>query len=153
VSDAFSRIAVCERARRRRRDRRRIGRPAGNQRAGRFRVDYLFGLAPQRAPRCQPGALPLRSRKKCKNSRRQPLQIDRGGRQISLDFHVGEAAPDAARKSVPCLGLAVKALRAPAMTLIEPKVFCGPALTAAASAERSGIMIANDNSFIDASFG
>jgi hypothetical protein len=50
------------------------------------------------------------SSKKCKNSGREPLQIDSGGRQISLDFHVGEAAPDGARKSAPCLGLAVKAL-------------------------------------------
>ena len=31
------------------------------------------------------------------------------------------------------------------MTLIEPKVFCGPALTTAAGAEQSGIMIADDD--------
>jgi hypothetical protein len=108
-----------------------------------FEGDCALHKAPAECP----------SRKKCKNSRRQPLQIDRGGRQICLDFHVGEAAPDGACKSVPCLGFAVKALRAPAMTLIEPKVLCGPALTTAASAEQSGIMIADDNSFIDASFG
>jgi len=52
---------------------------------------------------------PHPSRKKCKEGCRQPLEIDRGGCQISLDFRVGEAAPDGARKSVPCLGLAVKA--------------------------------------------
>ena len=86
---------------------------------------------------------------KSANSSRQSLQIDRGGRQVSLDFHVAEASPDGARKSVPCLGLTVKALRAPAMTLIDPEVFCGPALTTAASAEQSGIMIADNNSFID----
>jgi hypothetical protein len=53
---------------------------------------------------------PHPSRKKCKKGCRQPLEIERGGCQISLDFRVGEAAPDGARKSVPCLGLAVKAL-------------------------------------------
>jgi hypothetical protein len=91
---------------------------------------------------------------RAKNARtggRQPLQIDRGGRQISLDFHISETAPDGARQSVPCLGLAAKAFRAPAMTLIEPKVFCGPALTTAAGAEQSGIMIADDDRLIDSS--
>ena len=58
------------------------------------------------------------------------------GRQISLDFHVGEAAPDGARKSVPCLGLAVEALRAPAMPSIEALIFYRPALTPAARAAR-----------------
>jgi hypothetical protein len=43
----------------------------------------------------------------------------------------------------------MKALRAPPMPSIEPLVFCGPAITTAASAEQSGIMIADDNRLID----
>ena len=35
------------------------------------------------------------------------------------------------------------------MTLIKAEVFCGPALTTAASAEQSGTMVADDNSLIE----
>lgn len=47
--------------------------------------------------------------KKYKSSGRQPLKIDCSGRQVSLYFHVGEAAPDGAREPVPSLGLTVEA--------------------------------------------
>jgi hypothetical protein len=48
--------------------------------------------------------------KKRNSSTRQSLKIDGGGRQVGLDFHVGEAASDGAREPMPCLGLAMKAL-------------------------------------------
>ena len=37
------------------------------------------------------------AQKKRKNSGRQPLEVDGSRRQIGLDLHVGEAAPDGAR--------------------------------------------------------
>jgi hypothetical protein len=37
------------------------------------------------------------------------LKIDYSGRQVSLYFHVGEAAPDGAREPVPGLRLTVEA--------------------------------------------
>lgn len=46
---------------------------------------------------------------KRKEGGRQPLEVDGGRRQVGLDFHVGEAAPDGAREPVPGLGLAVEA--------------------------------------------
>src|SRR6478609_4900415 len=49
----------------------------------------------------------------------EPLEVDCRCGQESLDAHVVEAAPNGARKTVPGLGLAVDALDAPAMPLIE----------------------------------
>jgi hypothetical protein len=51
-----------------------------------------------------------RAQNKRKESGRQPFEVDCSGGQISLDFHVGEAAPDGAREPMPGLGFAMKAL-------------------------------------------
>ena len=50
------------------------------------------------------------AQKKRKESSRQPLKIDGRGRQIGLDFHVGEAASYSTCEAMPRLGLAVEAL-------------------------------------------
>ena len=50
------------------------------------------------------------ARKNRKKSGRQPHEVDGSRRQIGLDFHVGEAAPDGAGKPMPRLGFAMKAL-------------------------------------------
>ena len=43
----------------------------------------------------------------------------------------------------------MKALRAPTVTLIQPLIFRGPAVTSAARAEQGGIMIADNNGLFD----
>ena len=48
-----------------------------------------------------------------KKSGGKPLEIDRRGREVGLDLHVVEAAPDRASEPVPGLRLAVEALGAP----------------------------------------
>ena len=57
----------------------------------------------------------------------QPLQVHDGGDEVGLDAHVGEAAPDGARQSVPCLGLAVDAFDAHAVAAVEPTLALTPA--------------------------
>lgn len=54
-----------------------------------------------------------------RNGGSEPLEVDCRRSQESLDAHVVEAPPNGARKTVPGLGLAVDALDAPAVTLIE----------------------------------
>ena len=53
-----------------------------------------------------------------KKSGGEPLEIDRGGREVGLDLHVVEAASDRAPEPVPSLRLAVVALGAPEVTSI-----------------------------------
>ena len=82
-----------------------------------------------------PGNKP--ARKKRKKSGRQPLEVDGSRRQIGLDLHVGEAAPDGAREPVPSLGFAMKALLSPAVTLVEPPILFGPSFGTATSPQQS----------------
>ncbi len=75
----------------------------------------LIGLASRPARGCDLGVangLPGRdqTQQKRKEIGRQPPEVDCRGGQISLDLHVGEAAPDGAREPMPSLGFAMKAL-------------------------------------------
>ena len=49
----------------------------------------------------------------------EPLQVDRGGGEEGLDAHIVETAADGAGETEPGLRLAMKTLRAPAVSLIE----------------------------------
>jgi hypothetical protein len=49
---------------------------------------------------------------------------------------------------MPGLGLAVKALRSPAMPLIKLLIIFGPAFAPAAGAEQSGIIVTDDHGFV-----
>ena len=86
---------------------------------------------------------------KRKESGCQPLEVYGGCRQVGLDLHVGEAATYSARKSMPCFGLAVEAFRTPTMALIEPSILFAPSLAAAAGAEQSRVVVANNNCLVD----
>jgi hypothetical protein len=52
---------------------------------------------------------------------------------------------------MPSLGLAMEALRSPAMALIEPSVFLGPTVTTATGPEQGGIIMTDDDGFINPS--
>ena len=91
------------------------------------------------------------AQKKRKKSGRQPLKVDGRRRQIGLDLHVGEAAPNGAREPVPSLGLTVEAFGAPAVTSVEPPILFGPSFATTTSPQQSRIVIAEHDRFVDAS--
>ena len=55
---------------------------------------------------------------------REPLEIERRGRQVGLELHVVQTAPHSALLPVPSLSLAVEALRTPAsyIRLIKSRI-------------------------------
>ena len=78
--------------------------------------------------------------------------IGRGGEE-GLDAHVLQAAPDGAGQAVPGLRLAMEALRAPAVALVEPLVLVRPALAAAAGAQERRIVVADHDRLVDPPLG
>ena len=58
----------------------------------------------------------------------QPLEVDRCGREVGLDLHIGQVAADSPSEPMPGLGLAMEALRAPAVAAIETPIFLRPPL-------------------------
>ena len=80
----------------------------------------------------------------------QPLEIDRRGREVGLDLHVVEAAPDRAPEPVPGLRLAVEALGAPEMASIEPPIVLAPSHVPATSAKQRRIIVRDHHLFVDA---
>jgi hypothetical protein len=85
------------------------------------------------------------------NGGREPLEVDRR-RQVGLDPHVREAAPDGACKAVPGLRLAVIALRPPAMALVEPAVLVGPPVASTAGAQQRRVVVADHDRLVRAPF-
>ena len=84
----------------------------------------------------------------------EPLEIDYRHRQVGLDFHVVEAAPDGAAQPVTGLCLAMEALRPPAMTLVEAPIVLAPVCASATSAEQCRrIVIADHHHLVDAPLG
>ena len=63
-----------------------------------------------------------------------------------------EAAADGAREAVPALCLAVKALRAPAVTLVEPLILHGPTLTAPPGSKERRVIITEYDDLVCPSF-
>jgi len=92
------------------------------------------------------GSTAAKNRKECC---REPLEINCCGGEVCLDFHVGQPAPNCACEPVPSLGLAVEALRSPAVPLIELPIIFGPAFTPAAGAEQGRIVVTNDHGLVD----
>ena len=56
----------------------------------------------------------------------EPLEIDRRDRQVGFGFHAVETTPVGAPEPVPGLGLAVEALGAPEVTLLQPLIVLAP---------------------------
>lgn len=56
----------------------------------------------------------------------EPLEIHCCCNQERLTTHVRDTASDGSPESVPSLGLTVESFRAPAMALIELRVYLGP---------------------------
>ncbi len=83
----------------------------------------------------------------------EPLEVDRRRREVGLDLHVREAAPDGAGEAVPGLRLAVVALRSPAMTLVEPAVLVGPPLAPSPGAQERRVVVADHDGLVHAPLG
>src|SRR5215207_6326926 len=49
----------------------------------------------------------------------EPLEIDGGGGQVGLDFHIGQASPYSACQSMPCLGFAVEPFGTPPVASVK----------------------------------
>ena len=80
------------------------------------------------------------------------VDFDGSRRQIGLDLHVGEAAPDGAREPVPSLCFTVEAFGAPAVTPVEPPILFSPSFATATSPQQSRIVMAEHDRFVNASF-
>ena len=78
----------------------------------------------------------------------KPLEIDRRGRQVGLDFHVVETAPDSAPEPVPGLGLAVEALGAPEVALIQPLIVLAPPCTPTPGPEQRRVVMRDDDDLL-----
>jgi hypothetical protein len=61
----------------------------------------------------------------------RPIQRDESGGEEGLDAHIVETTADGAGETVPGLRLAVKTLRAPAVSLVEALVVVRPAFASA----------------------
>ncbi len=80
----------------------------------------------------------------------EPLEVDCRSREVGLDLHVVETTSDGAAQPVPSLGLPVKALRTPTMTLVESLVSFGPARTSPTGAEQCRIVMSDHHRLVDA---
>lgn len=85
--------------------------------------------------------------------RGEPLEVDGGRREEGLDAHVLQAAPNRSAQLVPGFRLAMKAFRAPAVALVEPGVGLGPAVLAAAGAQKGGVVVADHHSLVGPPLG
>ena len=93
------------------------------------------------------------ARRPGRSSRRdcgEPLEVDRGGGQERLDTHVLESAADGAGETVPGLRLAVEALRAPAVALVQSLILVAPVLPPTTSAKQRRIVMADDDCLVGA---
>ena len=77
-------------------------------------------------------------------SGREPLQVDRGGRQVGLDLHVSEAAPHGAAQPVLRLRFSVEALRPPEMAPVQLPVLFAPSKRPPTAAQQRRIVVADD---------
>jgi hypothetical protein len=82
-------------------------------------------------------------------NRCQPLEVHRGRRQIGLNFHISEAAPHGARQPMPGFRLAMEALGAPAMALVNPAILRSPFLAMAASTKQGRIIVSHDDGLVN----
>ncbi len=80
----------------------------------------------------------------------EPLEVNCGCRQVSLDLHVGQAAPDGTREPMPGFGLAVNALHLPSVALIERIIAIRPVLAPAPCSQQGGVVIAKNHGLVRA---
>ena len=82
--------------------------------------------------------------------RGETFEIDRHGRQKSLDAHVLQTSADCPCEPVPALRFTVEPLRPPAVALIEANILIGPPIPAPPCPDQGGMVVAHDHRLVHA---
>ena len=83
-----------------------------------------------------------------KKSGGEPLEVDYSRRQVRLDLHIVETAPDSTAEPVPSLCLTVEAFRAPEVTMIHLPIVSAPSCAATPGPEQSRIIIGDHHGLV-----